>query len=356
MLMIFSSSAGSLFQDPVVCSFNESNQCYVAMGQQLHLQMPREDGFDLKTTGIILRYRKTQSSIPTPLLPRWQFVNDNKTMILTSAERNNSGTYTLNIFNVDGSDKGNYTLQVTIEAPVSSVNVSHSCLTPGFVICSADGDNLHFNWTSDFNSLPQLENWTSTVTVDKDHQGNLTCHVENHVSRDHKTVELHPCTVSTTTEGTTMDPTPPSLGTNSTVSHNEINSCNQTLTTSPPNFTINSGFLQLILAILGSICVLLIILSILAIYIFKRTHGSKNKEAASQDGRELYAQVTHLAADTMETRARTSQAQVDSVEYAVVVPRASNKKQKSYEDEMHYGELVFNTPAKNHHPMSKVKG
>ncbi|KAK3552455.1 hypothetical protein QTP86_011962 [Hemibagrus guttatus] len=329
ILLTFTGAAsGLLFQDPVVCKFNESNQCYVALGQQLRLQTLWEDRFDLKANSLILRYRKAQSSPPTPRLPRWQFVNDSKTMILTSAERNDSGTYTLNIFNVDGSDKGNYTLQVTIEAPVSSVNVSHSCLTPGFVICSADGDNLHFNWTSDFNSLPQLENWTSTVTVDKDHQGNLTCHVENHVSRDHKTVELHPCTVSTTTEGTTMDPTPPSLGTNSTVSHNEINSCNQTLTTSPPNFTINSGFLQLILAILGSICVLLIILSILAIYIFKRTHGSKNKEA---------------------------QAQVDSVEYAVVVPRASNKKQKSYEDEMHYGELVFNTPAKNHHPMSKVQ-
>ncbi|KAK3519808.1 hypothetical protein QTP70_006484 [Hemibagrus guttatus] len=36
-------------------------------------------------------------------------------MILTSAERSDSGTYTLNIFNVDGRSKGNYTLQVTIE-------------------------------------------------------------------------------------------------------------------------------------------------------------------------------------------------------------------------------------------------
>lgn len=49
-----------------------------------------------------------------------------------------------------------------------------------------------------------------------------------------------------------------------------------------------------------------------------------------------------------------AQAQVDNVEYAVVVPRGSNKKQKSYEDEVQYGELVFNTPAKNH-PMPKVQ-
>ncbi|XP_060748601.1 uncharacterized protein LOC132861207 [Tachysurus vachellii] len=185
---------GSLFQDHV-CRFNQIKPCYVAVGQRLYLQMPWEDGFDLKTTSVILRYRKSQSSPPTPRLPRWQFVNDNKTMILTSAERNDSGTYTLNIFDVDGRSKGSYTLQVNIEAQVSSVKVTYSCLSSGVmkVNCSADGDNLHFSWTSDFNTLPQLENRTSTVTLEQDHQGNITCHVENHVSRDHDTAELHQC-------------------------------------------------------------------------------------------------------------------------------------------------------------------
>ncbi|XP_047657177.1 uncharacterized protein LOC113640611 [Tachysurus fulvidraco] len=186
---------GSLLQDHVVCRFNQMNPCYVAVGQQLHLQMPWEDGFDLKTTSLILRYRKTQSSPPTPRFPRWQFVNENKTMILTSAERSDSGTYTLVTFDVDGRSKGSYTLQVNIEAQVSSVKVSYSCLSSGVmkVTCSADGDNLHFSWTSDFNTLPQMENRTSTVTLEQDHQGNITCHVENHVSRDHDTAELHQC-------------------------------------------------------------------------------------------------------------------------------------------------------------------
>ncbi|XP_047657174.1 uncharacterized protein LOC113659137 [Tachysurus fulvidraco] len=186
---------GSLFQDHVVCRFNQSNQCYVAVGQRLHLQMPLEDGFDLLSTLLILRYRKTQSSPPTPRLSGWQFVNDNKTMILTEAERSDSGTYTLNNFDVNGRSKGNCTLQVNIEAQVSSVKVSYSCLFSEVwkVFCSADGDNLHFSWTSDFNTLPQLENGTSTVTLEQDHQGNITCHVENHVSRDHDTAELHQC-------------------------------------------------------------------------------------------------------------------------------------------------------------------
>ncbi|KAF4092386.1 hypothetical protein AMELA_G00020480 [Ameiurus melas] len=71
----------------------------------------------------------------------------------------------------------------------------YSCVSPGVmkVYCSADGDNLRFNWTSDLNTLPQLENGTSTVILNKDHHGNVTCHVENHVSHHHNTTELHPC-------------------------------------------------------------------------------------------------------------------------------------------------------------------
>ncbi|KAF5888866.1 hypothetical protein DAT39_021433, partial [Clarias magur] len=73
---------------------------------------------------------------------------------------------------------------------VSSVKVSYSCLYPGVmkVSCSADGDNLRFNWTSDLNTRSHLENRISTLILD-----NVTCSVENHVSRDHNTTELHPC-------------------------------------------------------------------------------------------------------------------------------------------------------------------
>ncbi|XP_060748603.1 uncharacterized protein LOC132861210 [Tachysurus vachellii] len=352
----FHQCSGSLFQDHVVCTFNQSNQCYVAVGQRLYLQMPREDGFDLQATSLILRYRTKQSSSPTPRESRWQFVNDNKTMILTSAERNDSGTYTLNIFDGDGRSKGSYTLQVNIEARVSSVKLSYSCLFSDVrkVFCSADGDNLHFSWTS--NTLPQLENGTSTVTLER--VGNLTCHVENNVSRDHDTAELHQCPETTTTTTSTVEnnwsSSISSLGTNSTVSHNETNSCNQTLTTIPPSFINSFEFLKLIFAILGSICVVLIILSIFAFYTYKKTHGPKNK-AASQDDGVLYAHINHSAANNTETRARTSRAQVEDVEYATVVPRASKKKPKKYEEEVQYGELVFNTPAKNPRQTPKVE-
>ncbi|XP_053544426.1 uncharacterized protein LOC108277599 isoform X1 [Ictalurus punctatus] len=360
LLMFTGAASGLLFQDHVVCRFNESSQCHVALGQRLHLQIPLEDGIEVKitdktsTTRFILKYRKTQSNPPKPDDPRWQFVKDDKTMILTSAERSDSGTYTLDTFDANGNNKGIYTLQLNTEAEVSSVKMWYSCLSPGVmkVYCSADGDNLHFNWTSDLNTFPQLENGSSTVVLSKDHHGNVTCHVENHVSRDHNTTELHPCpepTTSVSRNVTSVDEsTEQNFGTNTTVSNKETNSYNQTLSTSSPSSNTNSGFLKITLIILSSVCVLLIMISILAFYMYKKKQGRKNKEAPSQDGMEIvYSQVTHLPMGTTERRPRISQGRDEDVEYAMVGTRSNKRKEMKKEDEVQYGELVFNTPAKN---------
>ncbi|XP_034165740.2 uncharacterized protein LOC113527892 isoform X2 [Pangasianodon hypophthalmus] len=203
ILLIFTGTVmGLLFQDPVVCRFNQRNQCCVALGQRLHLQMVMEDGLVLnKNNGtfdkaVILRYRKTQSNPPKPNSPKWQCVNDNKTIILiTIAERSDSGTYTLDIFDAKGNKKDNYTLQLNTEATVSSVKVTYSCLSPELrkVCCSADGDNLHFHWNSDLIKLTQLEDENSAFLLDKNNHGNVSCHVKNHVSHDHNTIAVHPC-------------------------------------------------------------------------------------------------------------------------------------------------------------------
>ncbi|XP_053544398.1 uncharacterized protein LOC128635427 isoform X3 [Ictalurus punctatus] len=198
LLMFTGAASGLLFQDPVVCRFNESSLCYVALGQRLHLQIPLEYRFELKitdktsTTRSILRYIKTQSDPPKPNDPRWQFDKD-KTIILTSAERSDSGTYTLDTFDANGNNKGSYTLQLYIEAKVSSVSIQYNCLFPEVrkVHCSADGDNLQFSWTSE--STIRLENENSTLVLDKNNDGNVTCHVENHVSRDNNSIELQSC-------------------------------------------------------------------------------------------------------------------------------------------------------------------
>ncbi|XP_060748611.1 uncharacterized protein LOC132861213 [Tachysurus vachellii] len=195
-------SSGFLHQDPVVCKFTHSvpTECYAAQGQRLHLQMVEEDRFSLilsnnpSTNHFILKYTKTQLNQPKPDSSRWQFVRDNKTMILNCTERSDSGKYTLVVNDEDWNIKTFYNLQLKIEAEVSSVKVSYSCLSPGIrkVSCSADGDNLHFSWTSDLKLFTRLEDGNSSLLLEQNH-GNVTCHVENHVSSVQRSTELHPC-------------------------------------------------------------------------------------------------------------------------------------------------------------------
>ncbi|KAI5628906.1 hypothetical protein C0J50_2608 [Silurus asotus] len=198
-------ATGLLFQDPVVCKFNKSDQCYVALGEPLHLQIPPADAFNLlmrdKTSAdrTIIRFRKN-SLVFLENLPRWQFVKENNTMILISAERSDSGTYSLETIDAGGALTGSYTLQLHTEAQVSSVSVWYKCLASEDikVHCSAEGDDLTYSWTYDFK--PHLENGTSTHTLNKEYRGNVTCYVKNHVSQSHNTTELQPCPVTLSTQ------------------------------------------------------------------------------------------------------------------------------------------------------------
>ncbi|KAI5609617.1 hypothetical protein C0J50_12123, partial [Silurus asotus] len=83
---------------------------------------------------------------------------------------------------------------------VSSVSVWYKCLASEDikVHCSAEGDDLTYSWTSNFNTLSQLENGTSTLTLNKGQHGNVTCYVKNHVSQSYNTTELQPCPEPTT--------------------------------------------------------------------------------------------------------------------------------------------------------------
>lgn len=88
--------------------------------------MVEEDLFYLilSNNHFILKYKKTQLNPPKPNPPRWQFVNDNKTMILSSAERNDSGKYTLVINKADGNITTFYTLQLNIEGRTTPVLIT----------------------------------------------------------------------------------------------------------------------------------------------------------------------------------------------------------------------------------------
>lgn len=67
----------------------------------------------------LLKYAKTQPDPPKPSTPRWQFVNENKTMILSRAERYDSGKYTLVINDAVGNIKTFFSLQLNIEGKIA---------------------------------------------------------------------------------------------------------------------------------------------------------------------------------------------------------------------------------------------
>lgn len=73
------------------------------------------------------------------------------------------------------------------------MKVSDSCMFPGVrkVYCSASGDSLRFKWTSA--SATQLENGNRTLILEKTQNENVTCHVENHVSRAYSSIQLDDC-------------------------------------------------------------------------------------------------------------------------------------------------------------------
>ncbi|KAL7861118.1 hypothetical protein AOLI_G00174670 [Acnodon oligacanthus] len=119
-------------------------------------------------------------------------------MIISSAEKSDSGRYTLQTFDSSGTGRGVYHLQLVIEAVVSSVTVTDNCLSieKRKVYCSSDGENVHYNWT-----LPhthQLADGNQTLLLEKEARGSVTCHAQNHVSHEHKAIDLKQCPDPTT--------------------------------------------------------------------------------------------------------------------------------------------------------------
>ncbi|KAL6475941.1 hypothetical protein MHYP_G00144400 [Metynnis hypsauchen] len=206
LLMCTGASMGLLSMNPV-CRFTQSDPCYGAVGRPLYLQLPSEDGLVLKKvnsgTPYIFKFKNHKITQHHSDHPRWEFVTDMSTMIISSAEKRDSGRYTLETFDSAGKDRGVYHPQLVIEAAVSSVTVTDSCLSieKRKVYCSSDGDNVHYNWT--FQHTNPLADGNQTLLLDRD---SVTCYAQNHVSSEHKTIELHQCPDPTTKTTSTMKP------------------------------------------------------------------------------------------------------------------------------------------------------
>ncbi|XP_062874778.1 uncharacterized protein LOC134336037 [Trichomycterus rosablanca] len=328
LFLITGAVVGSLYQDPAVCTFSPNNQnvsCYAALGRRLYLdppqKLPRNPGFTLKKINkpsdqTILTYNIYKKN-STVNVPGWQFIINNYTIIINHTEKSDSATYRLEITDDSGSIRETF-LHLNIEAPVSSVTVTENCLSipQRKVFCTAEGDELQYWWNVKSSVPHVLDKENQTLWVDKNFTGSVTCHVKNHVSTETRTFDLHPCPGTTTTTPTTTTTASQTSGNNATAS----------------------------LIIMSVIMLLLMLFFIAAFYMYKKRQAAKKKDSSQEGGELVYARVSHNSSPSTNS---ASQAQEDGVEYATVATRDNKKKPKQMEDDVQYGELVFNNAAKN---------
>ncbi|XP_051505367.1 uncharacterized protein LOC127412770 [Myxocyprinus asiaticus] len=185
------------------CRFNQTDPCYASLGHKLYLQMvldTRDQDLALKKLmgyekhglfsvkkNIILEGHHYESI-------RFVFILNNGTLIINSMNSADSGTYILELYDSTGIETYTVNLQVIVEAPIGSVEVSVNCSSSGEkrVSCSSEGDQLIFSWTL---NGQKLEDGNNIIHLDEETSGNVTCTVNNRVSHGQNTTSVNRCPV-----------------------------------------------------------------------------------------------------------------------------------------------------------------
>ncbi|XP_044210459.1 uncharacterized protein LOC122984191 [Thunnus albacares] len=181
-------------------------QCYGALGGTVVLQLMdnaseifRYQWYKNKTTRI-LNGRKDEI-VSNLMKDRSIFTPSNGTFRINNLNRTDGAEYTLEIFDSNGHVSEQRTLQLSIQAPVSSVLLDSECLSQGEmrVSCSSEGgDSPQYSWTLDGHTLTDAQllsgnNETNNITLKRDVSGLLVCSVRNHVSNVSKGEKISTC-------------------------------------------------------------------------------------------------------------------------------------------------------------------
>ncbi|XP_043113737.1 uncharacterized protein LOC122358057 isoform X5 [Puntigrus tetrazona] len=204
-LMLLLQSAACLDQS---CRLNQSAICYAALGHKLSLLIVRNTtinefkiqkniNYNLDSDPVCKVTNDMKKKIGCDLYwSRTEVTVNAGTLIINPVIRSDSGNYTITVYSSGGTDifKGN--LQVKVEAPIGSVEVSVICSSSGErrASCSSEGDQILYSWT--LNGDPPMDG-DSFIDLDTRTDGNLSCSVKNNVSHGQKTVEVKPCRGST---------------------------------------------------------------------------------------------------------------------------------------------------------------
>ncbi|XP_016894747.2 uncharacterized protein LOC103391003 isoform X2 [Cynoglossus semilaevis] len=178
-------------------------QCYGPLGGTLVLQLM--DKVNVKGTVLLKNSTQTlleikQGSIRYYIENKFFFTPDNGTLRINNLSRTDSGEYKVSLY-YDGRLNRTQTVNIHVQAPVSSVNFSTVCLFLGEmkVSCSSQrGDDPQYSWT--LNGSPLTENellsgnhLNKTITLKQHVHGLLKCSVSNYISHSSYTDQISTC-------------------------------------------------------------------------------------------------------------------------------------------------------------------
>ncbi|XP_077103473.1 uncharacterized protein LOC143756715 isoform X2 [Siphateles boraxobius] len=317
------------------CRFGQSDSCYAALGHKLNLQMVDARNYKLN----IVKRINNEANDPNCKVKndiksktecdlfnnRTEVTFINGTLIINRVIRADSGNYTLKLEDSDGTETS-AVLQVNVEAPIGSVEVSVICSSSGVksVSCSSDGDQLIYSWT--LNGDPLMDANT-IIQLNETTDGDISCSVKNHVSHQQKNISVEHC------PGTTI-----------------------AAVTSPMTYTLTSStqtsehVITHYMLILGCVAVGLILLFITAYHFYKRKQ-LKSTPAPAGDTELVYAEVSHDKHNKKSGKKKSESLPVADVEYPAVGPQTKRKERK--EEEVHYGEVRFTPNSSNTHQEPK---
>ncbi|XP_020562269.1 carcinoembryonic antigen-related cell adhesion molecule 2 isoform X3 [Oryzias latipes] len=180
-------------------------QCYGALGGTVSLQLM--DDFSgihryqvkAKNVTVLSGGKKQQPVIMRK--DRSSFIPSNGTFWIHNLSRNDSGEYRLTTHDSNGKLIENRTLQLLVQAPVSSVSLVSECLSQGEmkVSCSSEGgDSPQYRWTLNGKSLTEAKllsgnKQTNIITLKQHVSGRLVCSSWNHVSSASKEININNC-------------------------------------------------------------------------------------------------------------------------------------------------------------------
>ncbi|XP_035765327.1 hemicentin-1-like [Neolamprologus brichardi] len=184
-------------------------QCYGSLGGNVDIQLmdntSKTSKYQLMKNSLKILNVRNNKVLPNAEGQRFVFFSSNATYRIPNMSRNDSGNYTLQTFDSEGRASGEWTLQLFIQAPVSSVLLVSECLSQGEmrVSCSSEGgDSPQYSWTLNARTLTDAEllpgnNETNIITLKQHVSGNLVCSVRNNVSNVSKEQRISTCGVET---------------------------------------------------------------------------------------------------------------------------------------------------------------